>query len=113
MIPACSRNHGRSAAKHRLYQRKRQPFGARNQDMDMMVPPYLHELPLITTKPDAIPQPKVPDYILEISFVRPGAEKIESPVALLPPGGGQRLKHMILAFTKCFVTTNCRKSHLV
>jgi len=57
--------------------------------------------------------PPEADYVLEISFVRPTPEKIESPVALLPPGGGQRLKHMILAFTKCFVTTNCRKSHLV
>src|SRR5206468_7240006 len=113
MIPACSRNHGRPAAKHGLYQRKRQPFGARNQDMDMMVPPYLHELPLITTKPNTISQAKVADYVLYVSFVRPGAEKIESPVALLPLGGGQRLKHSILALTKCFVTTNCRKSHLL
>jgi hypothetical protein len=49
MISARSRDHGRPAAKHRLYQRKRQPFAARNQDMEMAIHPYLHEVPFKTT----------------------------------------------------------------
>jgi hypothetical protein len=49
MISARSRDYGGPAAKHRLYQRKRQPFGARSQDMEMMIRPYLREDPFKTT----------------------------------------------------------------
>jgi hypothetical protein len=49
MISARSRDYGGPAAKHRLYQRKRQPFGARSQDMEMMIHPYLREDPFKTT----------------------------------------------------------------
>jgi hypothetical protein len=69
MISACSRDHGWPAAKHGLYQRKRQPFGARNQNVEMVIHPYLRELAFVTTKPHAISQAKVPDYVLYVSFV--------------------------------------------
>src|SRR5262249_25513049 len=113
MISARSGDHGGPAAKHRFYQRQRQPFTARNQNVQMVIPPYFSEVALVTTKPHAIFQAKVPDHIEYVSCVRPAAEKIESPVTLLPLGSGQRLNHAILAFTKYFISANCRESHLL
>src|SRR5437588_4874562 len=111
MISTRSGDHGRPATKHGLYQRKRQPFAARNQDMDMMVSPYLHEVALITAKPYAIFQPKVSDDVLYVSCVRPAAKKIESPIASFPLRSGEGFKNAILAFTEYVISDNCRKSH--
>src|SRR5437762_191762 len=111
MISTRSRDHGRPATKHRFYQCKRQPFAARNQDMNMMVSPYLHEVALITAKPYAIFQPKVSDDVLYVSCIRSTAKKIESPLAAFPLRSGEGFKNAILAFTEYVIPANCRKSH--
>src|SRR5882672_5037546 len=113
MISTRSRDHGRPAAKHRLYERKRQPFAARNQDMDMMVSPYLHELPFITTNPHSISQAKVPYHVLYVSSIRSAAEEIESPIPALPLRAGECFKHAVLALTPYVIPADCSKSHLL
>src|SRR6476620_6984399 len=113
MICARSRDHRGPAAKHGLYQRKRQPLGARNQDMEMVIGPDLHEVPFKTTQGHAVFQPKVADNILYILCVRPAAEKIEAPIARFPLGSGERLKDAILAFAKHLISSNRRKLHLL
>jgi hypothetical protein len=61
MIAAGSCDDGRAAAKHRLYERKRQPFGARGQEMKMVTLPYVCEIAFKATNTDAISQSKVMD----------------------------------------------------
>ena len=79
----------------------------------MMIPPYFPEVALVTTKPYPIFQPKVPDHILYVSFLRTAAEKVQSPIACFPLRSGECLKDGILTLTEYFIAANCRKSHLL
>src|SRR6266498_1959651 len=100
MISAGSGNHGRPAAKHRLYKGKCESFCPRSQNMNVMILPNFGKVTFKPAQRDAIFQAIVPDYVLKISFIRAAPEKIESPVAPFPLRSGERLKDAILALDR-------------
>src|SRR6266480_2923084 len=112
MISARSRDHGRSAAKHRLYKGKCESFCPRSQNMNVMIFPNLGKVTFKPTQRDAVFQAIVPDYVLKISFIRTASEKIKSPVAFFPLRSSQRLQSPILALAAHFVPPDRSKSHL-